>query len=102
MGSGSSPGGQPTPGKPIGLEGGTPALSGLVGQPKRALCAKKRKSREKKKKEEVGRKGDSLPPNQVQLGLGGESSPPWLGRPLGSPLDPKARSPSLLLYIWGF
>ena len=27
------------PGKPIGLEGGTPALSGLVGQPKRALCA---------------------------------------------------------------
>ena len=43
-------GGEPTPGKPIGLGGGTPALSGLVGQPKRALCAKKEKSIEKKKK----------------------------------------------------
>ena len=32
-------GGQPTPGKPIGVEGGTPALSGLVIQPKRGLCA---------------------------------------------------------------
>ena len=32
-------GGQRTPGKPIGHEGGAPALSGLVGRPKRALCA---------------------------------------------------------------
>ena len=47
MGSGSSPGGQPTPGKPIGLGGGTPALSGLVGQPKRALCALEEKSKRK-------------------------------------------------------
>ena len=77
MGSGSSPGGQPTPGKPIGLGGDTPALSGLVGQPTSALCAIEIKIKEKeKKKEEVGRKGDSLPPNLVQLGLGGgESSP---------------------------
>ena len=36
-------GGQPTPGKPIGLGGGAPALVGLVGQPKKALCAKDRK-----------------------------------------------------------
>ena len=96
-------GGQPTPGKPISLGGDTPALSGLVGQPTNPLCAKREKSKEKrKKKEEVGRGKDSLPPNQVGLGLGGESPPPWLGRPLGDPLDPKARSPSLLLYIWGF
>ena len=65
-------GGQPTPGKPIGLGGDTPALSGLVGQPTSALRAKEKKiKRERKKKEEVGRKGDSLPPNLVQLGLGG-------------------------------
>ena len=32
--------GQPTPGKPIGLGGGAPALGGLVGQPKKALRAK--------------------------------------------------------------
>ena len=50
MGSGSSPGGQPTPGKPIGLGGGAPALSGLVGQPKKALCAIDRKSKRKEKK----------------------------------------------------
>lgn len=43
-------GGQPTPGKPIGLEGGAPALSGLVGQPKKALCAIDRKSKRKEKK----------------------------------------------------
>ena len=97
MGSGSSPGGQPTPGKPIGYEGGAPALSGLVGQPKRALCAIQRKIKEKrKKKEEVGRKGDSLPPNLVQLGLGGgESPPPWTRpTPLGL-LEPQGKVPSL-------
>ena len=48
-------GGQPTPGKPIGLGGGAPALGGLVGQPKKALCAIGRKS--KRKKEEVGKRG---------------------------------------------
>ena len=37
-------GGQPTPGKPIGLGGDTPALSGLVGQPQGGLCAKRKKS----------------------------------------------------------
>ena len=42
-------GGQPTPGKPIGLGGDTPALSGLVGQPKRLYAPRRRKSREKKK-----------------------------------------------------
>ena len=50
MGSGCSPGGQPTPGKPIGLGGGAPALGGLVGQPKKALCAIDRKSKKKEKK----------------------------------------------------
>ena len=82
MGSGSSPGGATHPGEAHGLWGDTPALSGLVGQPKRALCAKEKKiKRKEKKEEEVGRKGDSLPPNLVQLGLGGggESSP--LARP---------------------
>ena len=48
MGSGCSPGGQPTPGKPIGLGGGAPALGGLVGHPKKALCAIDRKSKRKK------------------------------------------------------
>ena len=96
-------GGQPTPGKPIGLEGGAPALSGLVRQPKRALCALEEKSKRKEKKRRRWERKEGLhPPNQVGLGLGGESPPPWLGRPLGDPLDPKARSPSLLLYIWGF
>ena len=42
-------GGQPTPGKPIGLEGGTPALSGLVGQPKRGPMHIGRKIKEKEK-----------------------------------------------------
>ena len=32
-------GGAPTSGKPIGIGGATPALSGLVRQPKRGLCA---------------------------------------------------------------
>ena len=50
MGSGSSPGGQPTPGKPIGLEGGAPALSGLVGQPKKGPMRIGRKIKEKEKK----------------------------------------------------
>ena len=55
MGSGCSPGGQPTPGKPIGLRGVVPALSGLVGKPKKAPTQEGRKS--KRKKGEVGRKG---------------------------------------------
>ena len=55
MGSGSSPGGgQPTRGKPNGLRGGAPTLSGLVGQPKRALAPREEKP--KRKKGEVGRK----------------------------------------------
>ena len=79
MGSGSSPGGQPTPGKPIGLEGGAPALSGLVGQPKKALCAIGRKSKRKKKRR--WEKGEGLLlPNLVGLGLEGEGCPPWLDR----------------------
>ena len=35
------------PGVAQGLEGGAPALSGLVGQPKKALCAIGRKSKRK-------------------------------------------------------
>ena len=94
MGSGSSPGGQPTPGKPIGHKGGAPALSGLVGQPTSALCAKEKKiKRERKKKEEVGRKGDSLPPNLVQLGLGGgRVLPLGLANSLGV-LGPQGKAP---------
>ena len=95
-------GGQPTPGKPIGLGGGTPALSGLVGQPTRALCAKRRKSKRKEKKRRrwEGRKDSS---HQTKSDSVWGGSPPPLARPTpwGS-LDPKARSPSLLLYIWRF
>ena len=51
MGSGCSPrgGGQPTPGKRIGLGGGAPALSGLVGQPKEAYAPIKKNQRKGKK-----------------------------------------------------
>ena len=79
MGSGSSPGGQPTPGKPIGLGGGTPALSGLVGQPKKALCAIGRKSKRKEKKGGGGKKGKD---SSFQTKLDSV----WKGRvaPLGS------------------
>ena len=50
MGSGCSPeGGQPTRGKPIGLRGAAPALSGLVGQPKRPYVEEREKIKEKKK-----------------------------------------------------
>ena len=81
MGSGSSPGGQPTPGKPIGIGVGAPALSGLVGLPKRALCAIGRKSKRKEKKRRRWEKGEGLLlPNLVGFSLEGEDSPPWLGR----------------------
>ena len=63
MGSGSSPGGQPTPGKPIGLGGGAPALGGLVGQPKNALCAIDRKSKRKGNKGGGKEEEDSSFPN---------------------------------------
>ncbi|KAI5017667.1 hypothetical protein ZWY2020_042555, partial [Hordeum vulgare] len=53
----SSPGGQPNPGKPIGIWGDTPALSGLVGQPTSALCAKEKKIKRERKK----RRSRSLP-----------------------------------------
>ena len=96
-------GGKPTPGKPIGLEGGAPALSGLVGQPKRALCAIQRKIKEKEKKGRwEGREG--LPPTKpspTRFG-GGESPPPWLGRPPWGSLSPKARPPPSHLYIRRF
>ena len=86
MGFGSSPGGgQPTPGKPIGYEGGAPALSGLVGQPKRALCAIQKKIKEKEKKGRwEGREG--LPPTKPSpTRFGGESSPLGSADPLGAP-----------------
>ena len=50
MGSGCSPGRQPTRRKPIGLRGVAPDLSGLVGQPKRPYAQEKKKSKEKEKK----------------------------------------------------
>ncbi|KAI5011394.1 hypothetical protein ZWY2020_013531 [Hordeum vulgare] len=59
----------------IGLEGGTPALSGLVGQPKRALCAKKRKSREKKGRRWEGR---GTPSHQSKSNSVWGGSPPPL------------------------
>ena len=91
MGSGCSPGGQPTPGKPIGLGGGAPALGGLVGQPKKALCAIGRKSKRKKRRWEKGE--GLLLPNLVGLGLEGEGSPVRFGRHPWESLDPKARLP---------
>ena len=75
-------------------------LVGWWDSPKGPYAPYKGKSKRKKGGGKEGK--DSLPPNQVQLGLGGGVLPPWLGRPLGSPLDPKARSPSLLLYMGGF
>ena len=101
MGSGSSPGGQPTLGKPIGLEGGTPALSGLVGQPKRALCALEEKIKEKEKKGGGKGRKDSHPPNQVQLGLGGRPSPLGSADPLGL-LEPQGKAPLSHLNIRRF
>ena len=84
MGSGSSPGGQTTPGKPIGLGGGAPALGGLVGQPKRALCAIEIKIKEKEKKGRwEGREGLHLP---ILVGLGLEEDSSSLGgAALGAP-----------------
>lgn len=79
-------GGATHPGEAHRLWGDTPALSGLVGQPQGGLCAKRRKSKEKKKKEgRSGKGGGLLPPNQVQLGLGGEPSPLGSADPLGAP-----------------
>ena len=85
MGSGSSPGGQPTPGKPIGLGGGAPALSGLVGQPKRPYAQEKRNQMKKEKKGKW-ESGEGLHlPNLVGFGLEGEASPPGSADPLGAP-----------------
>ena len=83
MGSGFSPGGQPTPGKPIGLRGAAPSLSGLVGKPKQARAQEIRKSKRKKGKWE-GREGLHLP-ILVGLGLEEESSSPPSADPLGDP-----------------
>ena len=89
-------GGPPTPGKPIGVWGAAPALSGLVGQSKRSLCAVGRKSKRKGNKRRRWEREEGLHlPNQVGLGLGGESFPPWLGRPLGGSWTPRQGSPSL-------
>ena len=87
-------GGQPTPGKPIGIGGGAPALSGLVGQPKRALCAIGRKIKEKKK-EEVG-KGGRTPPSKPSWTRFGRGGFPPLSRPnpLGV-LGPQGKAPPL-------
>ena len=96
-------GGQPTPGKPIGLRGAAPALSGLVGKPKKACAQDKKKIKEKEKKRRrwEGREGLEL---SILVGLGLEedsSPPPSAGAPLG-PLDPKARPPPSHLYIRRF
>ena len=47
--------GQPTREEAKRLCGGTPALSGLVGKPKRALALEIKKSKRKEKKGEVGK-----------------------------------------------
>ena len=86
-------GGQPTPGKPIGIWGVTPALSGLVGQPTNPLCAKREKIKGKKKKGRSG-KGEGLPPtkpSRTRFG-GGESSPLARPTPWGS-LGPQGKVP---------
>ena len=83
------------------LLGDTPALSGLVGQPQGSLCAKIRKSKEKKKKEgRSGKGGGLLPPNQVQLGLGGGPPPLGSADPLGIPWTPR-QGPPPSSYIYG-
>ena len=97
-------GGQPTPGKPIGIWGVTPALSGLVGQPTSAQCAKRRKiKRKEKKRKEVGRERGTPPTKPSRTGFGGgETFPPWLGRPPWGLLSPKARIRLFPLYIQRF
>ena len=92
-------GGQPTSGKPIGIWGGAPPLSGLVGQPKRALCAIGRKINEKKKRR--WEKGEGLLlPNLVGLGLEGEGCPQGSAEALRGPWTPRQGSPSSP-YIYG-
>ena len=93
-----SQGGQPTPENPIGLGGGAPDLGGLVGQPKRALCAKDRKSKRKEKRE-VGRERRTPLSNPSWTRIGGGLLLPLVRSPWGS-LSLKASLPSLLLYIW--
>ena len=94
-------GGQPTPEKPIGHKGGAPALSGLVGQPKRALCAKDKKSKEKEKKGGGG-KGGGLPPTKpspTRFG-GGRVLPLGSADPLRV-LGPQGKAPLPPTYIYG-
>ena len=94
-------GGQPTPGKPIGLGGGAPALSGLVGQPKRALCAIGKKIKEKRKKGGGGKEGKDSS-HQTKLDSVWRGSPPPLARPtpLGL-LEPQGKAPLPPSYIYG-
>ena len=63
--------GAPTRGKPKGPRGGAPALSGLVGQPKRSYAPRKENER-KSKKREVGRKRRTplSNPNWTRIGVG--------------------------------
>ena len=82
MGSGCSPGGQPTLGKPIGLGGGAPALGELVGQPNKAYVQGIRKSKRKGKK--VGRKGRTPPSNPSWTRIGGGILLPPSAEPLGA------------------
>ncbi len=72
-------GGTTHPGGPKDLGGGAPALSGLVGQPKKALCAIGIKSKRKKRRRWEREEGLHLS-NQVGLGLGGGRPSP-LARP---------------------
>ena len=101
MGSGSSPGGQHTPGKPIGHEGGASALSGLVGQPKKALCAIGIKSKRKEKKGGGGKgKKDSTLQTKLDSVWKGRPSPHGSAKVLGTPSTPRKGSPSSP-YIYG-
>ena len=74
------------PGEAKGLMGGAPALSGLVGQPKRALCAIQRKIKEKEKEKKgrwERREGLHFP---ILVGLGFEEGSSSLGgAALGDP-----------------
>lgn len=87
-------GGATHPGEAHRLWGDTPALSGLVGQPTSALCAKEKKiKREKKRRRWEGR---GTPSHQTKSNsVWGGAFPPWTRpTPLGL-LEPQGKVPSL-------
>ena len=93
-------GGQPTPGKPIGIEGAHQPLVGWWDSPKEPYAHWKKNQRENKKKEEVG-KGRTPPskPSWIRFGRGG-TPPLGSADPLEGPWTPRQGSPSSP-YIYG-